>query len=104
MNPDNLATPLAASIGDVVSISLFSFIVQLLYSNIGKLLVIFLKRSYINNYSLPSDTHLWVTFIVIAIYLCMLPVWVVIVYRNKYTRAVLLNGWIPVLSALCISG
>ncbi|KAL5278133.1 hypothetical protein ACFFRR_003029 [Megaselia abdita] len=84
MNPDNLATPLAASIGDVVSISLFSFIVQLLYLNIG--------------------THLWVTFVVIAIYLCMLPVWVVIVYRNKYTRAVLLNGWIPVLSALCISG
>lgn len=36
MNPDNLATPLAASIGDVVSISLFSFIVQLLYSNIGE--------------------------------------------------------------------
>uniref|UniRef100_T1H3S4 SLC41A/MgtE integral membrane domain-containing protein n=1 Tax=Megaselia scalaris TaxID=36166 RepID=T1H3S4_MEGSC len=34
MNPDNLATPLAASIGDVVSISLFSFIVQLLYTNI----------------------------------------------------------------------
>ena len=36
MNPDNLATPLAASIGDVVAISLFSFIASLLFQNLGK--------------------------------------------------------------------
>jgi solute carrier family 41 len=38
MNPDNLATPLAASIGDVVSISLLSFITSILFENLGKLL------------------------------------------------------------------
>lgn len=36
MNPDNLATPLAASIGDVVSLSILSFIASLLYENLGK--------------------------------------------------------------------
>lgn len=36
MNPDNLATPLAASIGDVVAISLFSFIASLLFQNLGE--------------------------------------------------------------------
>lgn len=36
LNPDNLATPLAASIGDVVSISLLSFIASLLYEHIRK--------------------------------------------------------------------
>lgn len=36
LNPDNLATPLAASIGDVVSISLLSFIASILYNNISK--------------------------------------------------------------------
>lgn len=36
LNPDNLATPLAASIGDVVSISLLSFIASLLYENISE--------------------------------------------------------------------
>lgn len=36
MNPDNLATPLAASIGDVVAISLLSFIASLLFQNLGK--------------------------------------------------------------------
>lgn len=36
MNPDNLATPLAASIGDVVSLSVLSFIASLLFENLGK--------------------------------------------------------------------
>ncbi|BFG01222.1 solute carrier family 41 member 3 [Drosophila madeirensis] len=84
LNPDNLATPLAASIGDVVSISLLSFIASLLYENI--------------------KTHLWITFIVITCYLVLLPMWVLIVLRNEYTRPVLKSGWVPVLSALCISG
>lgn len=38
MNPDNLATPLAASIGDVVSLSVLSFIASLLFENLGNLL------------------------------------------------------------------
>lgn len=37
LNPDNLATPLAASIGDIVAIALFSFIVNLLFQIICKL-------------------------------------------------------------------
>ncbi|XP_052856148.1 solute carrier family 41 member 1 isoform X2 [Drosophila gunungcola] len=84
LNPDNLATPLAASIGDVVSISLLSFIASLLYDHI--------------------KTHLWITFIVVTCYLVLLPMWVMIVLRNEYTRPVLKSGWVPVLSALCISG
>lgn len=36
MNPDNLATPLAASIGDVVSLSVLSFIASTLFDNLGK--------------------------------------------------------------------
>ncbi|XP_055642777.1 solute carrier family 41 member 1 isoform X2 [Toxorhynchites rutilus septentrionalis] len=84
MNPDNLATPLAASIGDVVSISLLSFIASLLFEHI--------------------DTHLWITFVVVTCYFILLPFWVFLVIRNKYTRPVLTTGWVPVLSALFISG
>lgn len=36
VNPDNMATPLAASIGDVVSISLLSFITSVLFRNLGE--------------------------------------------------------------------
>lgn len=34
LNPDNLATPLAAALGDVVSISLLSLMTSFLYNNI----------------------------------------------------------------------
>lgn len=36
MNPDNLATPLAASIGDVVSLSVLSFIASTIFEHLGK--------------------------------------------------------------------
>ncbi|XP_017493888.1 PREDICTED: solute carrier family 41 member 2-like, partial [Rhagoletis zephyria] len=51
-----------------------------------------------------TETHLWITFVIVACYLVLLPMWVAIVLKNKYTRSVLKSGWVPVLSALCISG
>lgn len=84
MNPDNLATPFAASIGDIVSLSVLSFIASILYEQLEK--------------------QMWITYIVMGIYVCLLPMWVTIVYRNKYTKKVLTSGWVPVLSALFISG
>ncbi|EFN82421.1 solute carrier family 41 member 3 [Harpegnathos saltator] len=85
MNPDNLATPLAASFGDVVSISVLSGISSQLY--------------------LRLDNEIWILYVVLAVYIFMLlPCWVVIVLKNKYTKKVLKSGWVPVLSALFISG
>jgi len=84
MNPDNLATPLAASIGDVVSIGILSTVASDFYN-----------RLYI---------EIWVLYIVIGMYLLLLPIWIIIVLKNKYTRTVLKSGWVPILSALLISG
>lgn len=109
MNPDNLATPLAASIGDVVSLSILSFIASLLFENMGThfpvgvelqeniyLIYFFLLINIVQFY--------WVPWVVIAIYFLILPLWVMCVLYNKYTRPVLKSGWVPVLSALFISG
>uniref|UniRef100_A0A1B0FFG1 SLC41A/MgtE integral membrane domain-containing protein n=1 Tax=Glossina morsitans morsitans TaxID=37546 RepID=A0A1B0FFG1_GLOMM len=85
LNPDNMATPLAASIGDVVSISLLSFIASILFDHI-------------------KIHGLWVTYVVLACYMFLLPLWIIVVLKNKYTRPILKTGWVPVLSALCISG
>jgi solute carrier family 41 len=41
--------------------------------------------------------------VVIGAYFVLLPLWVLLVLRNRYTRPVLKSGWIPVLSALLIS-
>lgn len=84
MNPDNLATPLAASIGDVVSISILSVIAS--------------------QFFLKLDGEIWVLYVVLAIFIVLLPIWTLIVLKNKYTRNVLKSGWVPILSALLISG
>lgn len=84
MNPDNLATPLAASVGDVVSLSVLSAIASSLFQRI--------------------ETQIWVLYVILGCYLLVLPFWVYVVLRNKYTRNVLTSGWVPVLSALFISG
>ncbi|XP_015187005.1 PREDICTED: solute carrier family 41 member 3-like isoform X2 [Polistes dominula] len=85
MNPDNLATPLAASIGDVVSISVLSTIASAFYVRL-------------------QQGQIWILYVTLAGYLLLLPFWIVIVMKNKYTRNVLTSGWVPVLSALFISG
>lgn len=84
MNPDNLATPLAASIGDVVSVSVLSAIASQLYL-------------YVTN-------DVWILYVIIAAYFVLLPVWICIVLKNKYTRNVMTSGWTPVITALFISG
>ncbi|XP_029041639.1 solute carrier family 41 member 1-like isoform X1 [Osmia bicornis bicornis] len=84
MNPDNLATPLAASFGDVVSITVLSRIASAFFERM--------------------TMQPWLLYVVIGCYLLILPFWIYVVLKNKYTRNVLTSGWVPVLSALCISG
>ncbi|CAK1546826.1 unnamed protein product [Leptosia nina] len=84
LNPDNVATPLAASIGDIVSNSVLALTAQYMFEQI--------------------KTSLWQPITLLCVYYCLLPIWVLIVWRNKYTKKVLTTGWTPVISALFISG
>ncbi|KOX73659.1 Solute carrier family 41 member 2 [Melipona quadrifasciata] len=84
MNPDNLATPLAASFGDVVSITVLSAIASALFNRM--------------------TVDPWILYIILGCYFLILPFWIYVVLKNKYTRNVLTSGWVPVLSALFISG
>lgn len=84
MNPDNLATPLAASVGDVVSISVLSAVASALF--------------------VRMNDEPWLLYVILSCYLLLLPFWTYVVLKNKYTRNVLTSGWVPVLSALFISG
>lgn len=85
MNPDNLATPLAASIGDVVSISILSFVASEFFIRL-------------------SANETWMLYVVLGFFFALLPIWIMIVLRNKYTSSVLKSGWVPIISALLISG
>ncbi|OAD56481.1 Solute carrier family 41 member 1 [Eufriesea mexicana] len=83
INPDNVATPIAASLGDITSLALLSWISTILYESINK-----------------QD---WVAPLVIACYILVTPLWVWIAKRNKYTNDVLYSGWTPVMIAMLIS-
>ncbi|OXA52611.1 solute carrier family 41 member 1 [Folsomia candida] len=83
INPDNVATPIAASLGDLTTLALLAFISNSVYGAIG--------------------THKWLCPSILTGYLLSMPCWVILAKRNKLTKMVLYSGWTPVLSAMMIS-
>lgn len=83
INPDNIATPIAASLGDLTTLSLLAGVSMLLYQAIG--------------------TQVWLAPTIIAVFLVLTPLWVYISVKNHYTNDVIYSGWTPVLSAMVIS-
>ncbi|XP_021914361.1 solute carrier family 41 member 1-like isoform X3 [Zootermopsis nevadensis] len=83
INPDNVATPIAASLGDITSLALLSWISTVLYDAIGK-----------------QD---WLAPLIISGYILVTPLWVWIAKKNKHTHEVLYTGWTPVMAAMLIS-
>ncbi|GFS39508.1 solute carrier family 41 member 1 [Trichonephila inaurata madagascariensis] len=82
INPDNVATPIAASLGDVTTLGILAAISSYLYK---------MKENYI-----PSS-------IIIGIFILLIPVWIYLSYKNLFVRQVLYSGWIPVIMALVIT-
>ncbi|XP_037091563.1 solute carrier family 41 member 1-like [Pollicipes pollicipes] len=83
INPDNVATPIAASMGDLVTLALLSWIASLLHRAI--------------------EPDPWLAPTIIAVYLLLIPLFAWVSHRNQYTRVVLLEGWTPVIAAMLIS-
>ncbi|XP_053562580.1 solute carrier family 41 member 1 [Bombina bombina] len=83
INPDNVATPIAASLGDLVTLALLSAISWALYREMKH--------------------HEFVNPLVCVLFIALLPVWFVIARRNPATREVLATGWEPVIIAMTIS-
>ncbi|GFQ83686.1 solute carrier family 41 member 1 [Trichonephila clavata] len=82
INPDNVATPIAASLGDVTTLGILAAISSYLYK---------MKENYI-----PSS-------IIIGIFIVLIPVWIYLSYKNLFVRQVLYSGWVPVIMALIIT-
>ena len=82
-DPDNVATPIAASLGDVTTLGLLALISDLLYEHMmeGRL----------------------TSLIIILLYFLLLPALLYISYKNEHTCLVLCTGWTPVLLAMLIS-
>lgn len=85
IDPDNVATPIAASLGDVTTLALLAAFAQLIY-----------------NHTLPYNFP-GLALAIIILFLALLPMWFYLAYSNEYTRDVVTSGWTPVIVAMLIS-
>uniref|UniRef100_A0A8C5CMV4 Solute carrier family 41 member n=1 Tax=Gadus morhua TaxID=8049 RepID=A0A8C5CMV4_GADMO len=83
INPDNVATPIAASFGDLITLAILAGISQGLYNCL--------------------DTYPYVSFLVCAFFLSLTPLWMVISSKHPASRQLLYSGWEPVITAMVIS-
>ncbi|KPP59630.1 hypothetical protein Z043_122431, partial [Scleropages formosus] len=83
INPDNVATPIAASFGDLITLAILAFISQGLYNCL--------------------DSHPYVAAVVCVFFLALTPVWIVISSKHPASRTLLYSGWEPVITAMVIS-
>ncbi|XP_075219257.1 solute carrier family 41 member 1 isoform X2 [Lycorma delicatula] len=81
INPDNVATPIAGSLGDITALALLSWVANTVYR---------------------SDNPDAISLTAIMICFLLLPIWFYIAKKNKYTKSVLHNGWLPVIIAMLI--
>nr|XP_033774641.1 solute carrier family 41 member 1 isoform X1 [Geotrypetes seraphini]XP_033774643.1 solute carrier family 41 member 1 isoform X1 [Geotrypetes seraphini] len=83
INPDNVATPIAASLGDLLTLALLSGISWGLYEEL--------------------KSNVYVNPLVCAFFVVLLPFWIIVAKRNPATQEVLYSGWEPVIIAMAIS-
>uniref|UniRef100_A0A8C4HJ17 Solute carrier family 41 member n=1 Tax=Dicentrarchus labrax TaxID=13489 RepID=A0A8C4HJ17_DICLA len=83
INPDNVATPIAASFGDLITLAILAWISQGLYKCL--------------------DSYPYVSSVVCAFFMCLTPLWIVISSKHPASRTLLYSGWEPVITAMVIS-
>ncbi|KAM9361783.1 solute carrier family 41 member 3-like [Symphorus nematophorus] len=82
INPDNVATPIAASLGDLTTLSLLAGVSSFFFY-------------YRDMWYLPPA--------VCGFFLLLIPAWVIVARRSPPIREVLKSGWQPVILAMSIS-
>ncbi|XP_077489098.1 solute carrier family 41 member 1-like isoform X2 [Amblyomma americanum] len=82
INPDNVAIPIAAALGDLTTLGLLAVISAALFD---------LAESR------------WVSLGLVLALFVLLPAWTYVAYRTENTRGVLSYGWLPIVSAMLIS-
>ncbi|XP_006141491.1 solute carrier family 41 member 2 [Tupaia chinensis] len=83
INPDNVATPIAASFGDLITLAILAWISQGLYSSL--------------------ESYYYISPLVGVFFLALTPIWIIVAAKHPATRTVLHSGWEPVITAMIIS-
>ncbi|XP_010606358.1 solute carrier family 41 member 3 isoform X3 [Fukomys damarensis] len=82
VNPDNIATPIAASLGDLITLSILALVSSFFYRH--------------------KDTW-YLTPLVCVGFMALIPLWVLIAKQNPPIMKILKFGWFPIILAMVIS-
>jgi len=82
INPDNVSTPIAASMGDLCTLVILALLGGALYLSL---------------------TGTYVVPILAILQLFLLPMWIHFSYSNEHVQSVLIEGWLPLFAAMLIS-
>ncbi|KAG8429301.1 hypothetical protein GDO86_020578, partial [Hymenochirus boettgeri] len=82
INPDNVATPIAASLGDLITLSLLAGVSSTLFK--------YIDIQYLSP-------------LICAIFIILIPLWVAVAKQSPSIAEVLKSGWQPVIVAMSIS-
>ncbi|XP_075039748.1 solute carrier family 41 member 3 [Mixophyes fleayi] len=82
INPDNVATPIAASLGDLITLSLLAGVSSTLYR--------YVDIQYLSP-------------LICAVFIILIPLWVAVAQQSPSIAEVLKSGWQPVIVAMSIS-
>ncbi|XGW28811.1 hypothetical protein V3C99_008535 [Haemonchus contortus] len=83
INPDNVATPIAASLGDLTTLAVLS--------TFGSIFL---------------DAHLtesWLNVTIIVVILLIAPIWIRLALRDEGSKEVLSKGWSPIIFSMLMS-
>uniref|UniRef100_A0A8C2C8Y4 Solute carrier family 41 member n=1 Tax=Cyprinus carpio TaxID=7962 RepID=A0A8C2C8Y4_CYPCA len=83
VNPDNIATPTAASLGDIITLGLLAVISQ--------------------GFFYCMEPYPYITYLVCVVFLCLTPMWVILSFRHSDSQKLLFSSWEPVITAMMIS-
>ncbi|XP_075995006.1 solute carrier family 41 member 2 [Genypterus blacodes] len=83
INPDNVATPMAASFGDLITLALLAYFSQWFFTFM--------------------DLYPYVLYLVDLSFLSLVPLWVVVSSKHPASHILLRTGWEPIITAMIIS-
>lgn len=86
MNPDNIASPVAASLGDVITLTFLASYSSLIF-----------------NFTETPPAVPLPGLIIVTVLLILLPLWFTCAYVNPYTKPSMWSGWTPIFVAVLIS-
>ncbi|XP_053211991.1 solute carrier family 41 member 1-like [Panonychus citri] len=81
INPDNIATPIAASFGDLTTMALLAYISHLLFMIIH----------------IP-----WIQMVILGVIMAFIPFFVMFAKKLAVTRKLLITGWFPICGAMIL--